>query len=203
MYIMQMNSIATRKKEFFKYIENSWSNINNTNKAKQMLIDKIIDVNVADKNGQTALMYAVIEINVDLVEYLLKNGAYIDLKDDAGDTAIDIANQHDEYGTPGVNGYRHNFTEANEGVVEIKKMLEEAYLKKRLQERLQYVAYIRLMSAKNNTNLSNEEKLVYKAFKGAPENVIKHIIKKIGGKQTKTLKKSHTKAYRKTLRRNL
>ena len=35
-------------------------------------------------------------INVDLVKYLLKNGAYIDLKDDAGDTAIDIANQHDE-----------------------------------------------------------------------------------------------------------
>jgi hypothetical protein len=196
-----MSTIATHKKEFFKYIENSWRDIDSKNKAKQMLIDKIIDVNVADKNGQTALMYAVIEINVDLVEYLLKNGAYIDLKDDAGDTAIDIANQHDEYGTPGINGYRHNFTEANEGVVEIKKMLEDAYLKKRLQERLQYVAYIRLMSVKNK-NLSNEEKSVYRLFEGAPENVIKHIVKKIGGKQTKTRKKSHT-IYRKTSSRKL
>ena len=49
------------------------------------------DVNVADRMGNTPLMLAVIDDHVDVVKYLLSNGADPKRKNKVGETALDIA----------------------------------------------------------------------------------------------------------------
>lgn len=57
-----------------------------------------VDMNAMNKNGQTALMRAVIAGNNEVVEYLLNQGADISVQDDSGENALILAARlgHDE-----------------------------------------------------------------------------------------------------------
>lgn len=52
-----------------------------------------VNLNVQDENGLTPLMAAVQEGNLEMVEYLIDQGADVLLKNKNGQTAIDIATQ--------------------------------------------------------------------------------------------------------------
>jgi len=49
------------------------------------------DVNVTDTVGNTALMMAVLDDRLEVVEYLLRKGADSKRRNKAGETALDIA----------------------------------------------------------------------------------------------------------------
>jgi len=50
--------------------------LNNTEFAKK-LIHRGVDVNIRDRNGKTVLMYALKNINFELVKILIKRGANV------------------------------------------------------------------------------------------------------------------------------
>lgn len=52
-----------------------------------------ININIANKRGKTALMYAVEKGNMKVVELLVKNGADISMKDNKGKSALSYADQ--------------------------------------------------------------------------------------------------------------
>lgn len=60
-------------------------------KILEALLFEGIDVNVKDKDGWTALMWAAYKCHYEIVDLLLKNGADINMKDDNGKTAFLIA----------------------------------------------------------------------------------------------------------------
>jgi ankyrin repeat protein len=62
-----------------------------TDVIKLILETKKVDINVRDKNGQTALLYAVRGNRVDNVDYLLENGADPAIHDENGDTPVHLA----------------------------------------------------------------------------------------------------------------
>jgi ankyrin repeat protein len=57
----------------------------------EALLFEGIDVNVKDKDGWTALMWAAYKCHYDIVDLLLKNGADINMKNENGKTAFLIA----------------------------------------------------------------------------------------------------------------
>jgi serine/threonine-protein phosphatase 6 regulatory ankyrin repeat subunit B len=60
-------------------------------KIIEALLFEGIDVNVKDKDGWTALMWATYKCHYDIVELLLKSGVDINMKNDNGKTAFLIA----------------------------------------------------------------------------------------------------------------
>mgnify|MGYP001620083266 CR=1 FL=1 len=46
---------------------------NNTQKAKRLINEDLVDLNAKNNYGRTALMYAVVNDNKDIVELLLNN----------------------------------------------------------------------------------------------------------------------------------
>jgi len=62
-------------------------------KIIETLLFEGIDVNVKDKDGWTALMWAADKCHFDVVELLLKNGANINMKNKNGKTAFLIAEE--------------------------------------------------------------------------------------------------------------
>ena len=52
-----------------------------------------IDINARDNEGKTALMQAVLRENVNIVNILVAKGADVNIKNNTGDTVIDIANK--------------------------------------------------------------------------------------------------------------
>lgn len=63
----------------------------NVNILKLLLESHSSDVNDVNGLGKTALMFAAKEGHVKIAEYLLNNGADLDLEDDAGETAFTYA----------------------------------------------------------------------------------------------------------------
>lgn len=59
----------------------------------EFLISKRVPVNAQDHFGRTALMEAVLNEKVELVQLLVRAGARRDLKDSSGQTALDIASR--------------------------------------------------------------------------------------------------------------
>ena len=57
----------------------------------KLLIENGADINLQDKDGDTALMWASNRSNKDVVEILIENGADINLKNKDGDTALILA----------------------------------------------------------------------------------------------------------------
>lgn len=56
-----------------------------------LLLDKGLDVNSADKDGRSALMYAAYNGHVEIMKSLLEKGALVNLKDSNGRTALMMA----------------------------------------------------------------------------------------------------------------
>ena len=69
--------------------------INNTDAVRDQLTDPDIRVNIrindADENGDTALMYAVQNNNIELVRLLLENGADVNIENEQAETALHYA----------------------------------------------------------------------------------------------------------------
>jgi hypothetical protein len=63
----------------------------------QALLKEGVNIEAVDKNGRTALMFAVEKEYKDIVKYLLEKGAKIDIKDNKGISVIDRA--HKKSGT--------------------------------------------------------------------------------------------------------
>jgi ankyrin repeat protein len=59
--------------------------------AAKYLVEKGIDVNAADKNGNTPLMLASALGEVDMINLLIENGANVNAKNKDGETALSIA----------------------------------------------------------------------------------------------------------------
>lgn len=57
----------------------------------KMLVEHDIDINATNKHGETPLIIAILAGSVDGVSILLDAGAALDLKNDIGQTALDIA----------------------------------------------------------------------------------------------------------------
>jgi ankyrin repeat protein len=54
-----------------------------------------VNVNVKDQNGTTALMYACIYDNPEIMKFLLENGADVNVQDPPGRTALIYASMYD------------------------------------------------------------------------------------------------------------
>jgi ankyrin repeat protein len=69
---------------------------NNQAEIIRLLVESGVNVDVTSRkiiNGRTALMEATLEENVELIEYLIRAGANVNLEDAQGVTALDIAIQ--------------------------------------------------------------------------------------------------------------
>lgn len=62
-------------------------------KIKQLInsFENKSNINIKDKNGNTALFYAVNNSNIKMVKLLLKNEANVNAKDKSGSTILDYA----------------------------------------------------------------------------------------------------------------
>lgn len=60
--------------------------------VKYLLNDKKFDINYIDSLGNTFLMYAAANNNLQVVKFLIKNGADVFIKDKKGKVALDDAN---------------------------------------------------------------------------------------------------------------
>ena len=58
--------------------------------AVQVLVERSVDVNAANDNGQTAMHFAA-QVSDDIVRYLAAHGAVLDAKDKQGHTPADLA----------------------------------------------------------------------------------------------------------------
>jgi ankyrin repeat protein len=52
------------------------------------------DVNATDRAGRSALIFAVIDGNLDMVEFLLSQGAQINIEDEDNKSPLDYARQY-------------------------------------------------------------------------------------------------------------
>ena len=69
-----------------------WATRTGQTRAMKRLLEKGAKVNVTDRRGRTALMWAALKCrHADVVTYLLKEGAQIDAKDEDGETALIMA----------------------------------------------------------------------------------------------------------------
>jgi len=64
-----------------------WSGMN----MVELLVDKGADVNITSTDGTTALMLAASLEKIEVVNYLLAHGANVAAKNNAGQTALDLA----------------------------------------------------------------------------------------------------------------
>ena len=184
------------KKQLFNAIDGSWNNPIKTDRAIELL-DSGIDINVVDRDGQTPLMHAVIEINTDIVRHLLEKGANVDIKDGSNETAMDIAGQHPTYdGIVEYGAYKNDFDLANKGVQDIKDMLENAYS---LKKRLQHSALIKHGSNEKPNGLTIEESMAHNAMR-APKNLASYIGDFLHEKKPNVLK-TPAKGGKRTLKR--
>lgn len=60
-----------------------------------LLLEQGADVNVKDKNGWTALIYATTHSSLDVVKLMIEQGADVNAKDKAGKSALDVANSEE------------------------------------------------------------------------------------------------------------
>ena len=74
------------------FIKNRFFNDNDKISIITKLLDKGIDINFTDKNGDSALHIAVKYTNIPIVKLLLDKGIDIDLIDNSGKTALTYAN---------------------------------------------------------------------------------------------------------------
>ena len=84
-----MNNIKTfenfNNQDIFKYIENG------DTKSVKNYINSGYDLNKQNNAGDTALIYAAIKNNIEIVKLLLNSGADIDKQNNDDDTALTIA----------------------------------------------------------------------------------------------------------------
>jgi uncharacterized protein YoaH (UPF0181 family) len=59
--------------------------------AIKMLMEKGVDVNAANDQGQTAMHFAALTGREKVIEFLYENGAKLDVKDKRGRTPYDVA----------------------------------------------------------------------------------------------------------------
>jgi ankyrin repeat protein len=62
-------------------------------KMVKLLVDHKVEIDWKDWFGSTALMYAANKGNVDIIGYLLKNGADVHFKDKDGNTVLSAAKE--------------------------------------------------------------------------------------------------------------
>ena len=55
------------------------------------LLENGADINVRDKDGNTALMLAIINENTEIATFLIENGADVNAKTDSGETVLMVA----------------------------------------------------------------------------------------------------------------
>lgn len=66
------------------------------NLVKEIIFKHVVNIDFKDDLGQTALMYAACSGNSDIIKVLIANGANINLKNEEGKTALDIAQDYKE-----------------------------------------------------------------------------------------------------------
>lgn len=57
-----------------------------------LLLEQGADVNLKDKNGCTALIYATMHSSLDVVKLMIEKGADVNAKNKAGKSALDVSN---------------------------------------------------------------------------------------------------------------
>lgn len=67
----------------------------NSLRVAEYLLDEGIDEDSEDRNGETPLMYAVREGNIDMAKLLLKNGANKKIKNDKGERLLEVAKSNE------------------------------------------------------------------------------------------------------------
>ncbi len=78
---------------------------NNIKKVKQMLTSNKLKINAANKDGKTALMYAIKNNNIEMTKLLYQHGADVMLKDKAG---RDVFNGNDKMATAMLETFAHS-----------------------------------------------------------------------------------------------
>jgi len=63
----------------------------------RMLIDSGVDVNVKDKNGNTALIWNIVSGGIDIIRLLIDSGAEVNMQDKVGRTPLMWAVREKEY----------------------------------------------------------------------------------------------------------
>ena len=61
------------------------------------LLENGADINVRDKDGNTALMLAIRSENTEIATFLIENGADVNEKTDSGDTVLMVAARNGNY----------------------------------------------------------------------------------------------------------
>lgn len=89
--VKSAKEITPEDKRLAEFISKAY-NYEPTEIAK--LVNKGYDIDMQDKLGRTALMYAIMQGNHKVVEYLLEAGADPNIADKRGWTALKIANTH-------------------------------------------------------------------------------------------------------------
>lgn len=170
---------------FLRHIENG-----RTMDAIRMIALEHIDIQQPDQNGQTPLMHAVIEANDILVGLLLRCGADSEAKDNQGETALDIAKQHEEY-----DESNRILAGMNQRVQTILRLLEDkkaALHRQRELERGQFLAISRAPVRSGN----EEEREALQMLQTAPTDVVNAILRRMYGKKH-SLKKGRTSNHKK------
>ena len=67
---------------------------NNNLERLKLLVDEVVDINIRDEYGKTALRYAVENGHLEVVKYLIDKGADINVKDNYGKTALTWASRN-------------------------------------------------------------------------------------------------------------
>ena len=93
---IEVNNINKTRQARVKFsIENNdllfFSYDNNLKKVAECISSKNFDINVQDEKGYTPLMYAIMNHNLDMVKFLVANGANINLCNKKGQSPLKIA----------------------------------------------------------------------------------------------------------------
>ncbi len=84
---LMYKDIRGRTTLMYAITDNNANDLKNVEMLNYLLQNKV-DINAQDKEGKTALMFAVTKRCPSAVEFLLKNGADINIQDNAGNTAL-------------------------------------------------------------------------------------------------------------------
>ncbi len=129
----------------------------------QDLISKGANINAQDQYGRTALMLALVNYHLNIAKLLLQHSSDVTLKDQWGDTALDIIKA--KFNSPYIS------QKAKAKYKEIGQMLLEAYIEQKKQQGSQAAAARALKQPEIQEKMKAE---LREKMKGLPEDVIKY-----------------------------